>query len=149
MNMLQTLQPISLNTISADGYEEIEMAVDSGASETVVNEDMLTTVNIKESEGSRKGIEYKVANGESIPNLGEKQFKAWSREGVGRNITVQVCSVQQGLLSVKKMVGAGHRVVFDPEGSYIEDVATYERMNLKERNGMYFLSFKAKAARGF
>ena len=47
------------------------------------------------------------------------------------------------------MVGAGHRVVFDPEGIYIEDVATYERMNLKERNGMYFLSFKAKAARGF
>ena len=147
--MLQTLQPVSLNTISADGYEEIEMAVDSGASETVVNEDMLPTVSLKESEGSRKGIEYKVANGESIPNLGEKRFKAWSREGVGRNITAQVCSVQQGLPSVKKMVGAGHRVVFDPEGSYIEDVATYERMNLKERNGMYLLSFKAKAARGF
>ena len=49
-----------------------------------------------------------------------------------------------------KMVGAGHRVVFDPEGSYIEDIATYERMSLKERNGMYFLSLWTKAsARGF
>ena len=47
------------------------------------------------------------------------------------------------------MVGAGRRVVFDLEGSYIEDVATYERMSLKERNGMYFLSFWTKVGRGF
>ena len=66
-----------------------------------------------------------------------------------RNITAQMCSVQQGLLSVKRMVGAGHRVVFEPEGSYVEDVATYERMNLKERNGMYFLSFWIKSASSF
>ena len=147
--MLQTLQPASLNAIRADGWEEVEMAVDSGASETVVGEDMIVTANLKESEGSRRGIEYKVANGDSIPNLGEKKFKAWTREGVGRNITAQVCSVQQGLLSVKRMVGAGHRVVFEAEGSYIEDVTTFERMNLKERNAMYFVSFWTKAGRGF
>ena len=82
--------------------------------------------------------------------MSEKKFSAWTREGVRRNITAQVCSVQQGLLSVKRMIGAGQRVVFDPEGSYIEDIATYERMNLKERNGMYFLSLWTKAsARGF
>ena len=57
---------------------------------------------------------------------------------------------QQGLLSVKRMVGAGHKVVFEPKGSYIEDVSTHERMNLKERDGMYFLSFWTKASgRGF
>ena len=88
LHMLQTLQPASLSAIRADGWEEVEMAVDSGASETVVGEDMIVTANLKESEGSRRGIEYKVANGDSIPNLGEKKFKAWTREGVGRNITL-------------------------------------------------------------
>ena len=47
------------------------------------------------------------------------------------------------------MVGAGHRVVFEAEGSYIEDVTTFERMSLKEINGMYFLSFWTKVGRGF
>ena len=68
--MLETLQPASLNAIKADGWEEFEMAVDSGASETVVGEEMVVTASMRESEGSRRGVESKVANGESIPNLG-------------------------------------------------------------------------------
>ena len=140
LNMLQTLRPASLNSIGEDGWEEIEMAVDSGASETVVGEDMVVTASLRESEGSRTGVEYKVANGDSIPNLGEKKVVAVSRENVTRNIKAQVCSVQQGLLSVKKMLEVGHRVVFGPTGSYIEDVNTHEKMRLKERNGMFFLA---------
>ena len=150
LNMLQTLRPAALNSIGEDGWEEIEMAVDSGASETVVGEDMVVTANLKESEGSRTGVEYKVANGESIPNLGEKKFLAVSRENVRQVIRAQVCSVQQGLLSVKKMLEVGHRVVFDPTGSYIEDVNTHEKMRLKERNGMFFLALWTKNTnRGF
>ena len=124
------------------------MAVDSGASETVIGEDMVATADLRESEGSRRGVEYKVANGDSIPNLGEKRFSAWSTEGVGRNIKAQVCSVQQGLLSVRKLVDAGHRVVFEPSGSYIEDVKTYERMHLKDKNGMFFLKMWTKNSGG-
>ena len=143
------MQPAALNAIKSDGWEEVEMTVDSGASETVVGEEMVVTANLKESEGSRRGIEYKVANGESIPNLGEKVFAALTEEGISRNIKAQVCSVQQGLLSVKRMVEAGHRAVFEPEGSYIEDVRTYERMGLKEKNGMFFLTLWARgSARG-
>ena len=112
LSILETSRPASLNAIKADGWEEVEMAVDSGASETVVGEDMVVTANLHESEGSRRGVEYKVANGESIPNLGETMFVAWTQEGANRNIKAQVCSVQQGLLSVKRMVEVGHRVVF-------------------------------------
>ena len=150
LNSLETILPSSLNAIRADGWEEVEMAVDSGASETVIGEDMVLTADLKESEGSRRGVEYKVANGESIPNLGEKRFSAWTNEGVGRNIKAQVCSVQQGLQSVKRLMDAGHRIVFEPDGSYIEDVSTYERMNLKEKNGMFFLQMWTKnSGRGF
>merc|ERR1711923_194567 len=144
--MLEEVRPLSLNAVRQDGWEEFEMAVDSGASETVIGEDMMVTAELRESEGSRNGVEYKVANGDSIPNLGEKKFSAYTQENVGRNFKAQVCAVQQGLLSVKKMVSEGHRVVFDPAGSYIEDVTSLERMVLKERNGMYFLSLWTKGA---
>ena len=56
INMLQTLQPAALNTIRSDGWEEVEMTVDSGASETVLGEEMIATADLKESEGSRRGI---------------------------------------------------------------------------------------------
>ena len=65
LNMLQALRPAVLNSIGEDGWEEIEMAVDSGASETVVGEDMVMTASLRESEGSRTGVEYKVANGKA------------------------------------------------------------------------------------
>ena len=37
------------------------------------------------------------------------------------------------------MVEAGNTVVFTKSGSYIEDDWTGERMNMKEKNGMYML----------
>ena len=138
------MMPASLNAVRADGWEEVEMAADSGASETVIGEDMVATATLKESEGSRRGVEYKVANGESLPNLGEKRFSAVTGEGINRKIKAQVCSVQQGFLSVKKMVDAGHKVVFASEGSCIEDRSTFERMHLKEKNGMFFLRLWTK-----
>ena len=80
-----------------------------------------------------------------MPNLGEKRFEAVTGENVNRKIKAQVCSVQQGLLSVKKMVDTGHKVVFASEGSYIEDRRTFERMHLKEKNGMFFLKLWTKS----
>ena len=125
-------------------WEEIEMAVDSGATETVVGEDMLQTIETKEGAAFKKGVQYEVASGDLIPNLGEKQFVGINDAGDARNITAQVCDVNKALLSVKKTVQAGNRVVFDPAGSYIEEIATGERLPLKEQAGMYMLKFWVK-----
>ena len=61
------------------------MAVDSGASESVVSEDMLTRVTTVEGYAQKKGVQYEVADGTLIPNLGEKKFVAdQTRELLGR-----------------------------------------------------------------
>ena len=125
-------------------YEEIEMAVDSGATETVVGEDMLQSVETKEGEASRKGVQYEVASGTLIPNLGEKKFVAVGEHGEMRRMTAQVCEVNKALLSVSKMVRAGNRVVFEEEGSYAEDRKTNERMYFKESAEMYMLKLWVK-----
>ena len=115
------------------------MAMDSGATEDVIGEDMLMSVETKEGPASRRGVKYEVADGTEIPNLGEKKFTATLEEGSQRNLTVQVCGVNKALMSVKKVVAAGNRVVFDDAGSYVEDKTTGDRMWLREEGGMYYL----------
>ena len=116
----------ALNNVEGK-WEVIDMAVDSGATDSVLNEDMLCSVETKPGPASRRGVKYEVANGEEIPNLGEKRFAAVSEEGTRRNLIVQVCDVSKALLSVRKMVAAGNRVVFDGDGSYVEDKVTKEK----------------------
>ena len=67
-----TVCPDGINAVGDDEWEEIELAVDSGASETVINEEMLRSVQVQEGAASRRGVEYEVANGIRIPNLGEE-----------------------------------------------------------------------------
>ena len=100
-------------------WEEIDMGVDSGATETVVGPDMLAGIDTFAGDQKKQGVEYEVATGKLIPNLGEKNFVAVSENEIARQITAQVCDVSQPLLSVRKMMQAGNRIVFDSDGSYI------------------------------
>ena len=145
LSALLTISPDVLNSIGDDGWEEVELAVDSGASETVVSEDMISSAEIKQGLASKRGVQYEVANGVRIPNLGEKRFVATSEEGIKRHITAQVCEVNKGRLSVRRMVQAGNPVVFNHRGSYIVDNNTLERMYMGERNDMYMLKLWTKA----
>ena len=146
LNTFITIEPEGVNTIqNNNGWELITMYVDSGATETVIAEQMLSMMDIKESPQSKRGVEYEVANGKTIPNLGQKQFVAHADDGTKRQILAQVCEVNKALLSVSKVVSHGNKVVFgelDAYGnkiSYIEDNETKERLWIQEENGMYAL----------
>ena len=80
-----------------------------------------------------------MASGTLIPNLGEKRFVAMGEGGQLRKMKAQVCEVNKALLSVKRVVQAGNRVMFDKDGSYVEDTYTGERMALREEGGMYMM----------
>ena len=81
LKILQTIEPEGVNAVSQGGdYELVELAVDSGATETVIGEQMLQTVEVKQGSASRRGVEYEVSNGVRIPNLGEKKFAGISAE---------------------------------------------------------------------
>ena len=146
LNMLATIQPESLNVVSHDGWEELELTVDSGASETVVPEGMVNSVEVKEGPAAKSGVQYECANGDRIPNLGEQKFVAYTQEGCQKGIRAQVCEVNKALLSVRRLVEAGNRVVFDAGGSYIEDIYRGEKMYLQEKQGMYSLKVWTKGA---
>lgn len=135
---LVTIEPEGLCVIGEGEWECVEMAVDSGATETVIGEHMVTAVKTTEEPASRRGVAYEIANGDTIPNHGEKHFVVESEEGTRKTITAQVADVNKGLLSVRKIVAAGIEVVFDTH-SYIEDKCIGERMWLTDAQGMYML----------
>ena len=149
LNALTTIFPEGINSITEDGWEEIEMTVDSGASKTVIGVDMINSVELRDGPAKRRGVAYEVANGVRIPNLGEKRFVGTSDEGISRQIVAQVCDVNKPLLSVRKMVNAGNRVIFDRNGSYIEDPITGEIMSLEEKQGMYVLKLWTKTVKPY
>jgi hypothetical protein len=72
LDSLGTIYPEGVNSMSAGGWDEITMYVDSGATETVMPDGMLMSINTREGVKSRQGIMYEVANGVRIANLGEK-----------------------------------------------------------------------------
>ena len=84
----------------------------------------------------RMGCEFQI--------WGKRKYVGTSDEGIRRRLAAQVCDNNKALLSVSKMTKNGNRVIFDSDGSYIEDKQTGERMNLTEKNGMYMLSLWTK-----
>ncbi len=147
LRFLEEIVPEGLNSAAeTEEWEKIDLYVDSGATETVISSEMVSSVEAREGKAQKMGVKYEVANGVRIPNLGEKEFVGVSEEGLVKTVTAQVCAVNKALLSVKKVTKSGNRVVFDEDGSYVENKQTGERMWLEEKNGMYVLSMWVKKA---
>ena len=102
----------------------------------VIGEDMVKSA---EAINPRPDIKYEVADGTHICNLGEKAFGACTDDGTLLKLRAQVTEVNKALLSVHKVISAGNKVVFDEDGSYIEDKVTQEKMWIREDRGMYML----------
>ena len=87
-----------------------------------MGEDTLAgVVEITEGAACKRGVKYEVANGVQIPNVGERKLAGVTEEGIVREMTAQVCAVNKTLMGVSKIARAGNRVIFDSDGSYIED----------------------------
>ena len=67
-----------------------------------------------------------------------------TEEGSLRGLTAQVVEVSQNLLSVHRCVKAGNRVVFDSDGSYVENKATGEVNWLTETGNLWTLKLWVK-----
>ena len=114
--------------------------VDSGATDTVMTEGTLDgVIDITEGPAFKRGVHYEVADGTEIPNLGQRQFLGLTEEGGARGVTAQICAVNKNLMSVSKIAAQGNRVVFDDDGSYIEDKNPGERTWMHQVQGMYMI----------
>ena len=120
----------------AQDWEEIEFLVDSGASATVIGEDMVKAVKAADP---NPNANYKLADGSIIPNKGYKHFVGVTEEGYKRALNASVTDVDRPLLSVAQIVQKGGKVVFSPQGSYVEHHKTRERLALEQKGGLFML----------
>ena len=119
------------------------MAIDSGAAETVIPHRLVSQHPLKDTNASRSGLCYSSATGQPIPNLGEQCFHLFTMEETFRGMTFQAAPVSKPLGSVKRICAAGHRVVFDEDGSYIENKTTGDVNMLREDKGNHMLDMWA------
>ena len=97
-------------TVAEGEWVEVEVAIDSGATETVMAAETLNgIVDITEGPACRRGVTYEVANGVEIPNLGARKILGFTEYGGQRGITAQVCAVNNTLVSVGKVAAQGNR----------------------------------------
>jgi hypothetical protein len=122
-----------------DSWEEINVEVDSGAITHICGKETGASFPIKPTEFSLKGGYYRAANGTKIHNQGEKLIKGINDNGINTSMTFQIGDVSGPLGSVRKMVEAGNRVVFDSEGSYIEQKSTGAITAIRDTGDKYIL----------
>ena len=98
-----------------------KITVDSGAAESVWPEGLMPEIQTKPSVGSQTGVTYVAANGNRMPNLGEKKVHFKTKDGLNFSITFQVTKVKKPLAAVSKITQKGNWIRFGPSEAYIEN----------------------------
>ena len=86
---------------------KISIAIDFGATETLIPNTLVTEYAISPTDKSRAGVFYASATGEPIPNLGEQKLPLATVEGFLRAMTFQVAPVAKPLGSVQRICATG------------------------------------------
>jgi hypothetical protein len=120
------------------GWRKVKVAMDSGAAESVIP---VGEVPEYPPTPLKEMVYYQTASGETIANEGEQVLPVLTENGHElKAMTFQACDVTKPLASVKRVVDAGHVVVFGPPeigGSYVMNLSTWECEPLIEEDGNY------------
>lgn len=135
LGVFSVVEPEAVRMVKGE-WEELEMAVDSGAGETVLKLTDVECVEIREGEARKRGVKYEAADGTLIENEGEKEFVSWTENGAKVKMVAQVADVTKSLLSVRRVVDRGGTVVFKKGYGWIETSAG-RKVWLRQKEGMY------------
>ena len=130
----------ALSSIPAATWRELEVTVDSGACDTVLPTDQCQEIKLQESEQSKQGLEYEVANGDTIPNLGERRYIMMTENSSNpKRIAFQVADVHKALLSVTRAADMGYQCVLGKNGGWLQDETSSERIPIQRKGNLYVM----------
>ena len=138
-----------IDAVDKDSYdngrwEKLVLTMDSGAMESVAPRKIATNVKVRKDNG-KEGQCYRTANGSEIPNQGEKRLQWKTHEGDVGGLTVQITDVTKALGSVGKICEAGNRVVFEPDGGYVENMNSSKKTMFYKDGLAYRMDMWVKA----
>ena len=130
------LSPVS----PTDEWFEIGLTADSSACDTVIPKDMCPGIPARPSLQSIRGMEYEVANGESIPNLGERRCLMWTEGALAAlGISMQVADVHKALLSFRCCADMKFESRFGRVAGSLTDTNSGEVIPLTRKGHLYVL----------
>lgn len=90
--------------------------------------------------------EYEVANGESIPNLGERRCLLMTvGSKAAKKIVFQIADVHKPLLSISRCADMGFMCVLDDGGGFLLDKITGEKIPLQRKDNLYVMKAWVRA----
>ena len=130
-----------------DEWVEVELTADTGACDTVMPRKMCPNIPIRPSLQSLRGMEYEVADGRPIPNLGERHCLMWTESaGEARHINMQVADVHKPLLSLSRCADMGFESRFGRTMGALIDEDSGEVVPLRRKGNLYVLRCWIRAA---
>ena len=146
VNFLGEKKSNGLSNMRAAGFREVEVTVDSGACDTVIPPEEYEDIPTVESEQSKQGFEYEVANGDTIPNLGEKRcLMMTERSRIPKRIDFQVADVHKPLLAVSRAADMGYETRLGKQGGCLLDTVTGEAIPIRRKGNLYVMRVWIKA----
>ena len=147
LNPFWEKETTALNGMSPAQWTLIEVIVDSGACETVLPASLCNHIMLRESAASKAKVEYEVASGKAVPNLGEKHCEIYV-EGTANPMIMhfQVADIHRPLLSLSRCADQGFRSHLDDYGGWLEDKKTGEVIPITRRGNLYIMQMWIRGA---
>ena len=137
---LEEVKKDAVSSASSKEWQEIIVTFDSGASDTVMPLQMCEGIAVQPSPQSLRGTEYEVANGETIPNVGERRCTVMTEGSqLPKLMNFQICDVHKALLSASKVCDMNYRCILTKTGGQLEDMETGDVIPLHRNGNLYFM----------
>ena len=152
VNLITTrdTQPIFVNEEAWNDLE-FEVALDSGSVVHVCSIEDCPGYNVGESPGSRRGQEFLMGDGGTIPNLGQSRLNLTDK-GIGKDIesVFQIAAVTRPLMSVGRICDEGHKITFDAVMAVVmaDDGTEICRFHRND-SGLYVAKLKLRSPASF
>ena len=128
---------------------DFDTILDSGCSRHVAPMSCVPGYHIQETQLSRAGHKFQVANGETVPNLGDvvANLGLETEGGEGRTVasTFAVCDMTSPLMSVHQICQNGHTCTFTKDHALVLSSDGEVLAKLPHNNGAYRATLKLKA----
>ncbi len=128
--------PIAINELQGE-WEVIWITADSGAAISMMKEEQAQDYPILETVESKIGVAYTAANGGKVYDKGKRVPALQLENGSMKTMPFKVGKINKALCSVKDLCSAGNRVVFDDDGSYIENKKSGDITKIYEKGRTY------------
>ena len=142
-----TLKANPLLNVGQAEWTLIDVIADSGACETVIPANLLPNIMLQSSAAQKAGVEYEVASGKAVPNLGEKHCEIYC-EGATSSMLMhfQVADIHRPLLSLSRAADQGFISHLDYYGGWLEDTTTGEVIPIKRQGNLYIMQIWVRSA---